>query len=167
MAPHRHGQKTMPDSGAVERDRKGWPMRRAVIPALVLTISLAGPIIACMAQQAGRPKTLEDLLEATETVRTEGTLSRPRDGSHLPAVDKAWQQYDAAVQSATARLLSAIDDLQASARRQGDADAAAAATADGSTPRLSRSAAVAGSCRQVCLLGVCLMCKKVIITFCR
>jgi hypothetical protein len=101
-------------------------MRTAVIRALVLTISLAGPIIVCLAQQAGGPKTLEDLLEATETLRTEGTVSRPRNGSQLPAVDKAWQQYEAAVQSATARLLSAIDDSLADARRQGDADAAAA-----------------------------------------
>ena len=85
-------------------------MRIAVIPVIVLTISLAGSTMPCLAQQASRPKSLEDLLEATETLKTEGTLSRPRNGSHLPAVDRAWQEYDAAVQSATARLLSAIDD---------------------------------------------------------
>ena len=100
-------------------------MRIAVIPVIVLTISLAGSTMPCLAQQASRPKSLEDLLEATETLKTEGPLSRPRHGSHLPAVDRAWQEYDAAVQSATARLLSAIDDSLAASRRQDDADAAA------------------------------------------
>jgi hypothetical protein len=72
------------------------------------------------------PKTLEDLLAAAETVRPEGTLTRPLTGSDRRAVDKAWQAYDAAVQAATTRLQSAIDERLADASTQGNAEAVAA-----------------------------------------
>jgi len=101
-------------------------MRNRVLLTLLATTSLAWGSAVCPAQQAGGPKTLEDLLAAAEAVRPEGTLVRPTAGIDLPAVDKAWQAYDAAVQAATTRLQSAIDERLADARKQENAAAVAA-----------------------------------------
>ena len=100
-------------------------MLNNVIRVLAVTTALAWPALACHAQKATGPKTLEGLLGATEAVRPEGTLLRPGGSSDLPAIDKAWKEYDTAVKAGTSRLLSAIDIKVRAARKKGDDDAVA------------------------------------------
>jgi hypothetical protein len=71
-------------------------------------------------------KTLENLLDEHAEVPPQGTVARPHGGSTDPAITTAWEQYDAAVRAASARLLARIEkDLQRATRPPSDAEATA------------------------------------------
>ena len=103
-----------------------------VLPILILLLA-CGPV--GRAQDRRGPtlgknppgnKTLENLLEEHAEVTPQGTVTRPRGGSTDPAINAAWDRYDAAVLAASARLLERIQkDLQRATRPPSDADATA------------------------------------------
>lgn len=90
----------------------------------------------CLAQQPTGPATLESLLNSDERPkpattdadagpkRPAGTVARPKDGVKHPDLDKAWADYDAAVEKAAEGIRAAIAKQFDVATSKGDLDAA-------------------------------------------
>jgi hypothetical protein len=57
--------------------------------------------------------------EPPQTVSPKGALLRPADGIQDPAINKAWNDYTAAIQDATAALEAVMDQRIASVRKKG------------------------------------------------
>jgi len=129
---------------------RGGALGRGALLAGMAILAVAGPAAPAAARQKpAAPRTLENLLDGEQKVVPEGTLTRALLSSASPAIDEAWQAYDAAVQAASTKLLKAIDarKRRSQGRRDEDAVAVMEAAAKGLTERGVLPSAVDGSLR--------------------
>lgn len=90
---------------------------------------------ACLAQQPSGPPTLEALVNgesesraapdtAAASSQRRGVLARPTDRAHHPDLDKAWNDYEAAVSQITKNVEAAIQQQFDASAAKGDLDTA-------------------------------------------
>ena len=114
-------------------------MRLAVVAMVVLVVSVGSSVLA---QKPSGPPTLENLLnddnpgatakaenspaaeDEDKSVPPTGTYARPKNGLGDPELDKAWADYNAAVEQASVTLREAIQKRMKAARDAGKIDAA-------------------------------------------
>jgi len=97
----------------------------------LLFVLLFVTLVPCLAQQPSGPPTLEDLASTGESQESQlpagrpyGALIRPADGVKHPDLDKAWADYDEAVEKVAAGMKAAISKQFDTATAKGDLDAA-------------------------------------------
>lgn len=82
-------------------------MRSTMPAAFAAMASLSVAWNVCAAQDGHRP------------VRPKGTFVRPADGVRTPSLDKAWEEYAAALQSASDAVRAVMEERHAAAKEKG------------------------------------------------
>lgn len=108
---------------------------RSLIRLLAVGSLIGGASASCFAQRPSGPPTLEALVNGESESRSvpdaaatssqrRGVLARPTDPAHHPDLDKAWNDYEAAVAQITQNVEAAIQQQFDASAAKGDLDTA-------------------------------------------
>ena len=108
---------------------------RSLVCLLAVLSLISGGSASCFAQRPSGPPTLEALINdesesravpdvAATSSQRRGVLARPTDRAHHADIDKAWNDYDAAVAQITKDVEAAIQQQFDASAAKGELDAA-------------------------------------------